>query len=197
MKGKENTKFDPSAWAEKRKAKIQKAQELRAQQRTRLIAARPATIWQLQHARALRVARRVTVREAMDACGAPPPARTRLLQGPTVRVPNPHRIRSSPATPGYSRDDHSQFYDIDLLVSPTVTSGHAFAWLDEDYVNVGYLSLPQTAALMTVGPDFAWATRPRKTTGKQKLVGLANAIPPLFMAKVFDAATTLDTSPRD
>ena len=166
------------------------------QTRTRLIAARPATIWQLLHARALRVDKRVTVSQAMAAEGLPPPDGTKYIQGPTVRVPNPHRIRASPLIQGKFNDDDSEFYDIDLMACPTVTSGAPFAWLNANFERPeekgkAYLTIEQTAVLMTVPKSFRWKPKPKATTSTQKRIGLANGIPPVFMKKVFLAATTL------
>ena len=161
------------------------------QSRKRLIAARPATVWQLLHCKALRVRAPVTVAQAMAARELSPPPEVVYIQGPTVRTPKKAKMRPSPKTQGKYTDGSSDFYNIRTLLAPTVTSGHLFCWLDADFTKHSFLTVEQTAVLMTVPPEFAWALHPRQTRAQERLVGLANGIPPLFMGKVFDAATTL------
>ena len=160
------------------------------QARTRLIAGRPATIAQLRHAHQLRVSRPVTAYEALQAAGALPEADVQYILGPLTRRPEPSKVR--PAGPhGVLSDGRVRMHDMRAKPCPTLTSKE-FAWITREYESRGGMTVAQMLVLMTFPSNFKWVeSKKGKTSMKNRRSGVGNAVPPLFMRKVFRAASVL------
>lgn len=165
------------------------------QMRHRLIASRPATIYQLRHAKVLRVDEHVTTFQALSEALVPPPSNAAFIQGPHMRKPNREAMKPAPQAKGKHTDSKVELYDIRLTPGPTIVS-RKLAWCTRDYFNChdadktqpGYLSVEQTLVLMTFPLSFFWHD---DWTDTLKVNALGNAIPPLFVEAIFRAGGPL------
>lgn len=155
-----------------------------AQTRKRVVGGRPATIHALRHAPQFRVKKRTSIGEAMAAVGTMP-ANARYYHGPNHQFPKKGQMRACPWTPGKFSDGIAHCYSIKAVGPPCTT--HLTNWLDEEFDFIRRLSAAETQAYCSFDDDFVW---PEKISRKRVLIGVGNAVPPLFAKCLFQAATT-------
>lgn len=150
------------------------------QTRTRLIAARPATMHALRRGAALRVDQPVAIRDVLT-----PPEGAAFLRSRKSRKVDPSKVVPCPNSPGMFTDGFVQFYPLDKP-APTqmCTAPH---WDAADFSAMPRLTPDDCRRLATFPEDFRW---PEGVTKAQQEEGYGNAVPPLFARKLFRAAST-------
>ena len=151
------------------------------QTRERMIAARPATIHALRFAPRLRVHPRVTILDVLTL-----PEGVTFMRSRKSHKVNPTDVQPCPNIRGGYTDGYVTFYPLD---APAPTQmGTAPNWDAADFVtDVGRLSADDCRALATFPTSFRW---PPKATKKDAEEGYGNCVPPLFVQKLFRAAST-------
>ena len=153
------------------------------QNRRRVIAARPATMHALRHAPELKVAKKVSLREALGPMGTIPDD-AHWYHGPNHVFPKVERMLPCPQVDGKWSDGTAHCHLLDYC-APSMTT-HVTNWLREDFSYIRRLSGEETQVLCGFDMTFVW---PDKISRSKMLAGAGNAVPPLFAQKIFRAAS--------
>lgn len=150
------------------------------QTRERAIAARPATIHALRHVRSLRVDTLVSIQDVIEL-----PEGVAYMRSRKSHKVNPEDVQPCPNIPGGFTDGFVKFYPIN---APAPTQmGTAPHWDAADFkTKMGRLTAEQSRILATFPETFKW---PVEATKKDAEEGYGNCVPPLFVQKLFRAAS--------
>ena len=154
------------------------------QTRKRVIGGRPAMIHALRHAPEFRVKKRTSIGEAMAKVGTMP-ENAHWYHGPNHVFPKKAKMKPCPKTPGKWSDKTAHCYELTAVGPPCTT--HLTNWLDEEFDFIRRLSGAETQAYCGFDADFVW---PAKISRARMLIGVGNAVPPVFAKAMFKAATT-------
>ena len=135
----------------------------------------------LRFAPRLRVHPRVTILDVLTL-----PEGVTFMRSRKSHKVNPTDVQPCPNIRGGYTDGYVTFYPLD---APAPTQmGTAPNWDAADFVtDVGRLSADDCRALATFPTSFRW---PPKATKKDAEEGYGNCVPPLFVQKLFRAAST-------